>query len=62
MFIRSNFYRRSKISDKEALLSSKLFGYLEQNIKTFNSTIRRILLWGVQINDESWYEGGFENL
>ena len=51
------FIDDQKISDKEALLSSKLFGYLEQNIKTFNSTIREnITLGGVQINDESWYE------
>ena len=50
------FIDDQKISDKEALLSSKLFGYLEQNIKTFNSTIREnITLGGTQIKDDPWY-------
>ena len=50
------FIDDQKISDKEALLSSKLFGYLEQNIKTFNSTIRdNITLGGTQIKYDPWY-------
>ena len=50
------FIDDQKISDKETLLSSKLFGYLEQNIKTFNSTIREnITLEGMQIKDDQWY-------
>ena len=51
------FIDDQKISDKEALLSSKLFGYLEQNIKTFNSTIRENITLGERkLNDESWYK------
>ena len=51
------FLDDQNISKKEIFLRPNLFGYLPQNIKTFNSSIREnITLSKVSIKDQSWYQ------